>query len=171
MSAMRSAASLLRLYPRAWRERYGDEFIAMLGEGPLRVQQVIDIVSGAIDAWVSSDVRGVARAATRSSGGTAMDRVVSICDASQVRYTKRDGLIGAGVMLAASLGMSILGITLKRSGWIDSGDTLVSLAFPVSLTLSMPFWMMKNQPRSAQVVIVGATLLFLVIADRLANLL
>lgn len=168
---MPSAASLLRLYPRAWRERYGDEFIAMLGDQPLHFQQVIDIVSGAIDAWVSSDVRGVARAAPHSSGGTTMDRVVSICDASQLRYTKRDGLIGGGVMLAASLGMSVLGIMLKRSGWIDSGETVVALAFPVSLTLSMPFWMMKNQPRSAQIVIIGGTLIFLVIADRIANLL
>ena len=52
---------LLRLYPRAWRERYGEEFLATVGHGALHVQQVIDIVAGAIDAWLSADVRRATR--------------------------------------------------------------------------------------------------------------
>jgi hypothetical protein len=42
--------NLLRLYPRAWRERYGEEFLATVGDGALGVQQTVDIVSAAIDA-------------------------------------------------------------------------------------------------------------------------
>ena len=49
--------TLLRLYPRAWRERYGEEFLATIGPEALGPQQVIDMVSGAIDAWLSADVR------------------------------------------------------------------------------------------------------------------
>ena len=51
---MPSAERLLRLYPRAWRERFGEEFLETAGPGKLRFQQVIDIVSGAIDAWLSA---------------------------------------------------------------------------------------------------------------------
>jgi hypothetical protein len=42
---------LLRLYPRAWRERYGEELSAQLeAERPLRIGVVADLVRGALDA-------------------------------------------------------------------------------------------------------------------------
>ena len=41
---------LLRLYPRAWRERYGDEFRALLDERPPSLADRLDIVRGALDA-------------------------------------------------------------------------------------------------------------------------
>ena len=37
--------------------------------------------------------------------------------------------------------------------------------FPVAFTLSMPFWLMRDQPWKAQVVIVGGTLILLVAFD------
>src|SRR5262249_44495021 len=42
--------ALVRLYPRRWRHRYGDEFTAMLEEAPLSSRMVIDVVRGAIAA-------------------------------------------------------------------------------------------------------------------------
>lgn len=41
---------LLNLYPRAWRERYEDEFLALLEARPPDVHDGIDIIRGAIDA-------------------------------------------------------------------------------------------------------------------------
>jgi hypothetical protein len=42
---------LLRLYPREWRERYGEELSGQLeAEGPLRIGVVADLVRGALDA-------------------------------------------------------------------------------------------------------------------------
>jgi hypothetical protein len=42
---------LLRLYPRAWRERYGEELSAQLDvQRPLRIGIVADLVRGALDA-------------------------------------------------------------------------------------------------------------------------
>ena len=42
---------LLRLYPRAWRERYGEELSAHLEtQRPLRIGVVADLVRGALDA-------------------------------------------------------------------------------------------------------------------------
>jgi hypothetical protein len=42
--------TLLNLYPRAWRERYEDEFLALLEARPPDTHDRIDIVRGAIDA-------------------------------------------------------------------------------------------------------------------------
>ena len=41
---------LLRLYPRAWRERYGDEFAALLEAHPASVTTIVDVVTGAVTA-------------------------------------------------------------------------------------------------------------------------
>jgi hypothetical protein len=72
----------------------------MVEPNPLRMQQVIDIVSGAIDAWFSTDVRHATEASSvePSGGGPMTLRFLTACDRNQPRYTARDGLIGAGVM-------------------------------------------------------------------------
>ena len=95
---------------------------------------------------------------------------LTICERNQARYTKRDALIGAGVMIAATIVLSVIGIAVRRAGWPATGEVIVSLAFSGSLTLSMPFWLMKGQPRKAQVVIVGGTLVFLILIGYLATL-
>lgn len=41
---------LLRLYPAAWRTRYGDEFIELLAARPPSLRDRLDIVTGAVDA-------------------------------------------------------------------------------------------------------------------------
>ena len=45
-------SALLRLYPRAWRARYGDEMAALLEERPLGLNDRLDLIRGAFDAWV-----------------------------------------------------------------------------------------------------------------------
>jgi hypothetical protein len=41
---------LVRLYPRAWRDRYEDEFMALLAERPLSAGDIVDTLRGAVDA-------------------------------------------------------------------------------------------------------------------------
>jgi hypothetical protein len=49
---------LLRLYPAAWRERYGDELLALLDDHPATVSDHLDLIRGALDARVHPQVRG-----------------------------------------------------------------------------------------------------------------
>jgi hypothetical protein len=67
-------------------------------------------------------------------------------------------------MIGATLFFSLLGIALRRSGWPVTGEILKDLAFPGSLAISMPFWLMKGQPWKAQGVIIGGTLFLLVVS-------
>jgi hypothetical protein len=155
---------LLRLYPRAWRDRYGDEFLMTVGDGALHVQQMIDIVMGAIDAWLSLDVR---RAASSYStvpyrGGSTMFKSMMACERAAFRASKTDALIGAGVMIVGTLILSTVGIATIRAGWPVTGKVLTGLSFPAPLVLSMPFWLMKGQPWRAQTAIVVGTLAILV---------
>jgi hypothetical protein len=45
-------SALLGLYPPAWRERYADEVGAVLETRPLRWSDRLDLLAGALDAWL-----------------------------------------------------------------------------------------------------------------------
>jgi hypothetical protein len=166
-----TANGLLRLYPRAWQERYGGELLDTVGENRLTFQQVIDITMGAIDAWVSADVRrstasGSApsdRSATPQKGRIAMFNARVLCRSSRTRVTVRDQITSAIVMLAATALLSAAGIWLNRSGYQDAGKAVKGVAFPLALMVSMPFGILKGQPWRAQAVLIGGTVLFLIL--------
>lgn len=50
------AQRLLQLYPRAWRERYGDEVAAVLAAHHVTPWTLLDIVLGALDAHLHGDL-------------------------------------------------------------------------------------------------------------------
>jgi hypothetical protein len=158
------AGSLLRLYPRAWRARYGDELLAMLGPDPLRPFQILDLVSGAIDAWLSADVRRASAAAAgsrRSTGGAMPLKSVIACERGNPRVTTRDSLIGAAVTLAATALFMFGGFAVRDAGWLETGEAMTTLGSSAALMLSMPFWLLKGQPWKAQTAIVAGPLLIL----------
>lgn len=45
--------TLLRFYPRAWRSRYGDEFLALLEREGVPPRVALNVLMGALDAWLS----------------------------------------------------------------------------------------------------------------------
>jgi len=65
---------LLRLYPRAWRRRYGDEFESILDDRSLSPGDVVDVVHGAMDAHVRvrrRSFQGFGRSGRRVTGAAA----------------------------------------------------------------------------------------------------
>lgn len=156
-----TAARLLRLYPRAWRTRYGDEFVAMFGEAPLRFSQTMDIISGAIDARWSSDVRATTGAATVASGGmTVIQALRHSCATRRPRLTTRDHVITGAIVVGGSLLMSVLGIFLHRNGYPATGEFFKSFAFPASLLASGHASDMKHRSWKVQVVVLEGTMVF-----------
>lgn len=161
-----TAQRLLRLYPRAWRHRYGDEFLAVVGPGRITLQQAIDIASGAVDAWLSTDVNTATRVAAAEGG--SMLRTM-ICRKSEVRYTTRDAVIGAIVMIVGSIVFVLLGTALKQLGLDAIGEAILSMGFMAAFMLSLPFWLMKGQPWKATALLIGTTV-FLLAIGFLSNL-
>lgn len=47
------AVHLVRVYPRAWRAIYGEDFVTLLEREPLTPGVVVNVAAGALDAWVS----------------------------------------------------------------------------------------------------------------------
>ena len=102
---------LVRCYPAAWRERYGDEFEAILEERPLGPFDVADILLGALDARVRTRGR---RAGLNDGKGFSMS----------LRIGGIAAILGAATLATAW----ILG-----SGYVAVNDTLAGLMLLVGL--------------------------------------
>src|SRR5579871_1802542 len=56
MNRARVARTLLRLYPRRWRERYGEEYAAVLEQHGIDAATLLDVAAGALDARLGGGV-------------------------------------------------------------------------------------------------------------------
>lgn len=91
---------LIRLYPSSWRERYAEEFAALLEQCPLTLHTTRDVILGALDAWWAIH--------------KASDPV-----SEEKRYgttTRLIRLAGFCAILAALL--SVISLIDVRTGWI-----------------------------------------------------
>ena len=68
-----SPRRLVRLYPAVWRARYGDEFLALLEDRPPTGVAIIDVLWGALDAYLFPQApEGRFRMFTRLAGLAAV---------------------------------------------------------------------------------------------------
>jgi hypothetical protein len=135
------STALVRLYPRAWRERYGEEFEALMTSHPLGPRMIFDILLGAIDARFSPQPQVAGPAKGAVSGGRVMELLRSGCGTSST-MSRRELWIYAIVTIGATLGVSLLFLWLKRSvgptPWVEAlGATTASIAPAFYLLLIM----------------------------------
>jgi hypothetical protein len=109
-----SPRRLVGLYPAAWRHRYGDEFLALLEDRPPAALQVVDIVWGAIDAYLFPQApEGRFRMFTRIAGLAAVGAglILSV----GVLWTVRDELNAIRIsILYALILVGLTGIFLRQ---------------------------------------------------------
>ena len=154
------ARSLLRFFPRGWRARYGEEFLATVGEEPLRARQIVEIAAGAVDAWLSADVRRATRTES-DPGGDLMTKKLILSCGNTATISRRDAMLGALLMIGGSILFSIAGLAAKRAGHPETAKAILSFAFPASLVLMMPFTYLRGKSWRVQLVLVGLPLLIL----------
>jgi hypothetical protein len=119
---------LLRLYPPAWRERYGEEFLALLEKQPIGPRVVIDIVAAAIGE------RAVSVFTLRSRRARGFARGVARFALSIAFY--------AGGLLIASAGALLLKAALSRPAM------RYDFALPAFMMSGQMLWMAWYQRRN-----------------------
>lgn len=120
-------SAILRLYPRDWRERYGDELAALLEEHPASPLDQLDLIRGALDARLHPQVPGADVAPEQeipmnqkqlgvvaAIGGIAwILTVVALFVAPATRGGDRDTSLA---ILGLALGIAMTGIALGELG-------------------------------------------------------
>jgi hypothetical protein len=138
------ALRLLRLYPRAWRERYRDEFLALLGDGPLTFRNAVDVVAGAVDARMLGWWRSSAERTPGAKGGATVLEMLRKADRDVREPTTREALLGAAIVIACSLLGAVTGPAIKDAGFTRFGDFVLQYAFFVGFQASMLATFLKH---------------------------
>ena len=119
---------LLRLYPRWWQDRYGDEMASLLEARPLRRRARVDLVRGAFDAHLRGAEPGTASrlaifAALVAGAAWTIVGVASVGGPTPPDWpgylaaTLPIAVVGAVAVLVASLGVA-------RLAWPSSGASV-----------------------------------------------
>jgi hypothetical protein len=105
---------LLALYPRSWRERYGEEFAGLLEQERITPLLIFNVLGGALDAQVQLRRLGApklaAGAATRLRGGmmlTPRFRKIGLYTALGVVATVFLALFAVAIIFAVNLGIDL----------------------------------------------------------------
>ena len=69
---------LLKLYPPRWRRRYGQELTELMAAQSFSVGTAIDLIAGAIDAWVYPQSSTAARNPARRGEAAMVAKVMQL---------------------------------------------------------------------------------------------
>lgn len=148
---------LLKLYPPRWRRRYGEEFIDLMAAQPFSVGAAIDVISGAIDAWIHPQLSAAVRAAPEAKGETTMMAKVMRfkCAGYGSEVTTADAMKGAAVALGGSAVLALV--------WIWAGqrfadhvvvESLMPMAFFIPLLVGLRYTSLKGRSAGVQAIFI-----------------
>jgi hypothetical protein len=147
----------LRLYPRAWRQRYGEEVQAMLETERPSVRLAVDLIAGAIDARMNPQWRPAHATGGDHKGGKPMSSLFRFCEIEGV--TREDQWKSATLMIGGTVILVAIYIALKRSvGENAVVEAFGISAFPIALTLSMHGTYFKRYSGPAKGIMIGFTI-------------
>ena len=84
---------LIRLYPPAWRRRYGRELAELLAAQPMSFRTAVDLVAGAVDAWLNPQSSTAVTTTDAKGAGAMLPKMLQL----------RSGGYGPDVTVADSL--------------------------------------------------------------------
>lgn len=146
---------LVRLYPGAWRERYGEEFAAVLAGQQASLGLVVDVLGGAADAWMHPQV-------TRqvSQGEEKMvNAMIRRCALDGPKLSGRDQLIAGAWTAMGVLVLSLAYVTMRRVlPNSPAVEAINYMALPGMFILSMQAAYLRKYRASTQAAMMVGTL-------------
>jgi hypothetical protein len=154
---------LLALYPPRWRRRYGDEVRALIGSQPFSLHAGIDLIAGAIDAWLEPQ-KFPMQSDAEQEGVTMIGNTRKLgCAGSVERVTREDARKSAAVMLGGTLLLTALWMVLRIRHLADRTyvDAFSAMMFLVPYLLSLRYTSLKGRSLRTQSIFIGGTILVL----------
>ena len=154
---------LLSLYPPSWRRRYGDELRVLIGSQPFSLHAAIDLLAGAVDAWLEPQNIPVAPGATRQEGVTMIGTTMKL-GCTTARPSREDAWKSLAVNLGGTLLLTALWmwmrlfLPLENHSYLDSFS---AMAFLVPYLFSLRYTSLKGRSFRVQAIFIGGMTLIL----------
>jgi hypothetical protein len=164
---------LLRLYPAPWRERYGEEFGAVLASQRVSPAMVLDVLAGAIDARLHPQIQ-LSQSKPIKGDDTMTLAMLQRCAAGGPKLSPRDRRIAWRVTILSALALAALEIGLtKLYRGAPAVQALIYASGPaLSLVYEQTAYLRKRSWRTQAFVLVGgvsATYVFILAVCLLSN--
>jgi hypothetical protein len=104
---------LLQLYPAAWRDRYGEEFDAVLERQPASIGMVLDVLAGAVDAHIHPQVQSP-QSKSHQGEDVMTFAMLQRCILGGPKLSSQDRQAGRKSMMISSLIMVSLYLVLTK---------------------------------------------------------
>lgn len=144
---------LLQLYPACWRERYGEEFGAVLATQRASVGLILDVLGGAIDAHLYPQIQN-SDSKPIEEGDTMTLLMLQRCSAGGPKLSPRDQRIAWFFMILSSLVMAGLYIALTKI--YRSAPAVEAVGYASFPALGLVYWeaaYLRKRPWLTQVFI------------------
>ncbi len=149
---------LLRLYPARWRERYAEEFGAVLASQRASVGLVLDVLGGAIDAHLYPQIQN-SNSKPIKEEDTMTLLMLQRCSAGGPKLSPRDQRIASLFMIFSALVMAALYIGLtKIYHSAPAVQALFYASFPALALIYGETAYLRKRPWLTQVFILGGGL-------------
>ena len=163
---------LLKLYPPRWRRRYGEELRSLIGAQPFSIGNTIDLISGAIDAWIHPQMIAVVQPAPAAKGEESMlgKTMKFRCAGYGPNITKADQWKSAAVMLGVTAVLTLVWVWLRVKTHDDPYvESFSIMPFFAGLLVSMRYTYLKARSAAAQAIFIGGSLAMLTLIFALAG--
>ncbi len=147
---------LVRLYPPAWRRRYGCELEDLIATQPASFGMAIDLVATAVDAWLNPQLSTAVAADAKGAGAMIAEMLQLQCAGYGPNVTKAYRLKAAAIMLVGSLLVAIAYTwATARYGKDPYLESLVLVSWLVVFVFSQHYTTLKGRPALVQTVLIG----------------
>jgi len=155
---------LIRLYPPAWRRRYGRELAELIATQPASFGMAIDLVAAAVDAWLNPQSSTAATAADTKGAGAMVPKMLQLrCAGHGPNVTPEDNFKAASVTIGGTLAL-VLALMWAMAGYGKNPylESLLSVSWLVPLALSQRYTSLKGRPGRVQAVLIGGQAAFVI---------
>ena len=148
---------LVRLYPPAWRRRYGRELEELIATQPASLRTAIDLVAAAIDAWLNPQSSTVVPTADAKGAGAMLPRMLQLRSCGYgPQVTKADNIKAAAVIVGGTLALVVV-VTMAISRFGENAylKSLMSMGWLVPFLISQRYTTYKGRPGRVKAMLIG----------------
>jgi hypothetical protein len=148
---------LIRLYPPAWRRRYGRELADLIATQPASFGMAIDLVAAAVDAWLNPQSSTAADAADAKGAGAMVPKMLQLrCAGYGSNVTKADQWKAAAVTIGGTLALALaLTWGIARYGKNPYLESLLLVSWLLPFAFSQRYTSLKGRSGLVQAVLIG----------------
>jgi hypothetical protein len=148
---------LIRLYPPAWRRRYGRELTELIASSPASFSTAVDLIAGAVDAWFNPQPSTAVVAGDAKGAGAMVPRILKLrCAGYGPHVTAADTRKAAAVTIGGTLALvaAVMWAT-ARIGKNPYLDSLLVMGWLVPFLVSQHYTTYKGRSARVQAVLIG----------------